>query len=113
MIIWSGWGFLVAVFVFGCSLVMEILVRSITGNENYYQQAIWPLAFALVLSGVISWFLGKRLNKPNDRNLIDKETGEEVILKKAKHKLFFIPMEYWGPILIGIAIIYIITKLLT
>lgn len=110
MIIWSGWGFLVAVFVFGCSLVMELLVSSITGNENYYQQAIWPLALALILSGVISWFMGKRLNKPGVKTLIDKDTGEEVILKNKRHRLFFIPMEYWGPILVVIALIYVITK---
>jgi hypothetical protein len=91
---------------------MELLVRSIIGNENYYQQAIWPLALALVISGVISWFLGKRLNKPRGRTLIDKETGEEVILKNTRHRLFFIPMEYWGPILLVIALIYVITKLL-
>ena len=112
MIIWSGWGFLVAVIVFGCSLVMEILIESVTGNESFYQQAIWPLALALALSGAICWFLGKYLNKPEERNLIDKETGEEVKLKNARHRLFFIRMEYWGPILLVIAIINIITKLM-
>jgi FtsH-binding integral membrane protein len=105
MIIWSGWGVLVAIIVFVSSLIMEILVESIQGSSSFYQQQNWPMTLALVISGVICWFLGKQLNKPSDRVLLDKETGEEVKLSGARHKLFFIKMEYWGLILIIIGII--------
>jgi hypothetical protein len=31
--------------------------------------------------------------------VIDKTTGKEIVLDRANHRLFFIPMYYWGPIL--------------
>lgn len=99
MVIWSGWGFLVAVITFTNSLIGELLCRHITGNNEYYQQHSWPFTVVFILSGVISWFLGKYLNKPqNDKIYIDKETREEVRLSK-KNTFFFIKMEYWGFIL--------------
>lgn len=98
MIIWSGWGFLVAIILFVNSLIGELLCRAITGNSEYYQQNSWPLTVVLILTGVICWFLGKYLNRTNDKIYIDKQTGEEVRLSK-KNRLFFIKMEYWGPIL--------------
>lgn len=92
MLIWSGLGFCVFVIMFGCSFIMEFLVESITGNNDFYQQESWPLAIALTLAGVTCWFLGKYLNKNGEQILIDKETGEEIILKNARHRFFFIKM---------------------
>lgn len=64
MIVWNGWGFLVAVIVFVNSLIGELLCRYITKNNEFYQQNTWPLSVVLILSGVICWFLGKYLNRP-------------------------------------------------
>lgn len=36
MIIWSGLGFLVFVFAFGCSLVMNLLINGLFQDESYY-----------------------------------------------------------------------------
>lgn len=109
MIIWKGLGFLVAVITFLLSLVMEVVTESITNNEMYYQENSLPLAIAILLSGIINGVLGKRLNKQKARTLIDKETGEEVILKN-DHSLFFIPMEYWGIILCVGAVLILFFK---
>ena len=105
MIIWSGYGFLVAIVVFVSSLVMNLLTDAITGNENFYGQANLPFTTSLILSGIICWFLGRYLNKPGEKTLVDKESGEEVVLSSARHRLFFIKMEYWGPILAVLGII--------
>jgi hypothetical protein len=110
MIIWSGLGFLVAVIVFAFCLGIEAAVSSLTGGSDFYRQAIWPIPLALVLSGAVCWFLGRRLNKPGGKTYIDKETGEEVILQNKRHSLFFIRMDYWGPILIIIALLYAILR---
>ncbi|WP_010233578.1 hypothetical protein [Clostridium arbusti] len=109
MIIWSGWGFLVAIILFINSFIGELLCRYITGNNEYYQQNSWPLTVVLILTGVICWFLGKYLNKPNDKVYIDKQTGKEVRLSKT-HKLFFIKMEYWGPILVIIGLVNLFVR---
>jgi hypothetical protein len=57
VIIWSGWGFLVAVIVFGASLATELVTEAV-GDDRFYQTQAWPLALALILSGVTIWTVG-------------------------------------------------------
>ncbi|PEW71395.1 UNVERIFIED_ORG: hypothetical protein EDC93_103606 [Bacillus cereus] len=109
MIIWSGWGFLVAIIVIINTLLGKVIFGSITGDATYFQDHSWPMAIMLIISGVMSWYLGKYINKPNGKVYIDAETGEKVMFNK-KHSLFFIKMEYWGPILGVIAIVTLITR---
>ncbi|MDM5428537.1 hypothetical protein SB773_16785 [Bacillus sp. SIMBA_074] len=109
MIIWSGWGFLVAIIVIINTLLGKVIFESITGDATYFQDHSWPMAVMFIISGVMSWYLGKYINKPNGKVYIDAETGEKVMFNK-KHSLFFIKMEYWGPILGVIAIVTLITR---
>lgn len=105
MIIWSGWGFMVAVIVFVASLVTELTVESAFADESYYQSHAWPLVVALLVSAAVAWLWGSHLNKQPGRTMIDKETGAEVVVGGGgHHRLFFIPMQYWGPILAALAI---------
>lgn len=103
MIIWRGWGFLVAVFVFGCSLVMELVTESVMRDDTYYQQQAWPLTSAIALAGLLSWFVGSALNRRGGRTVVDQATGETLTIG-GRHDFFFIPMQYWGPILFGLAL---------
>jgi hypothetical protein len=102
MIIWRGWGFLVAVFVFSASLAMELVTESLTGDDNFYQTQAWPLALAFVVAGIATWFAGKYLNAKDARTVIDKVTGKELTID-SRHDFFFVPMPYWGPALIALA----------
>jgi hypothetical protein len=104
MIIWRGWGFLVAVFVFGASLAMELVTESLTGDDDLYQAQAWPLALALVAAGIATWFVGKYLHAQGTRTVIDKVTGKELTIG-GRHDFFFIPMHYWGPALIALAVL--------
>ena len=47
------------------------------------------MAVMFIISGVMSWYLGKYINKPDGKVYIDAETGEKVMFNK-KHSLFFI-----------------------
>jgi hypothetical protein len=91
MIIWSGWGFIVALIVFGASLLAEVSIEASLHDGNYYQSHGWPLALALLGSAVVTWFLGSFLNRQPEQSAIP-------------HRFFFIPMQYWGPILAVVAI---------
>lgn len=102
LIVWRGYGWLVAVIVFGCSLVANLLFNA-TYGEGYYDRHRWPLALAMLIAGVICWTLGNRLRKRSDRVVIDKATGQEIIMNQSWHALFFIPMHLWGPVLGAIA----------
>lgn len=112
MIIWSRLGFLVAVFVFGCSLVADLMTNHFTGSEEYWNEHRWPFGVSLLVSASLSWVAGSRLARDRTRTLVDKETGEEVRVAP-NHTLFFIKMQLWGPILLVIGAIVIAMDLLT
>lgn len=98
MIIWQGWGILVAVFFVVATLLCDWAVGAVFG-ANYVKLHGWPMGVALLLAAAASWQFGRHLNGRPARIVIDKETGEEVALKSGTHSLFFIPMQYWGFIL--------------
>ena len=109
MIIWSGWGFLVAVIVFGASLTMEFVTEAVFRDDRLYQTHAWPLALALALSGGIIWTLGNYLHARGARTVIDKSTGQELTIG-ARHTFFFISMRYWGPLLLALSILPFVVR---
>ena len=50
------------------------------------------------MSAVVSWFVGKHLNERPGRRLVDPETDEEVVLRPAASTLFFVPVQWWAPL---------------
>jgi glycerol uptake facilitator-like aquaporin len=109
MIIWNRWGFLVPVITLGTCIVSEILWEFITKDEKFYQNNPEPLAIALLVAGIINISFGNWINRRKARRLVDKETGEEVILKD-NHSFFWIPIEYWGIVLIAWSIAELFLK---
>lgn len=109
MVIWSGLGFLVAVVTFGCLLATEILVEASFHDDQYYQAHGWPKLVAFVVAAAIVGVVGRRLSRRQGKVLIDPETGSEVIVGR-NHTFFFIPVEYWAPILLvlGVAFFFVI-----
>jgi len=98
MIIWSGLGFLVVVFVFGAALLCNWAFDAAWG-AGYYSAHHWTVGVAMFMGATWSWVVGNSLRKRTARTVIDEATGERFILDRVKHGLFFIPMHYWGPIL--------------
>ena len=104
VIIWRGLGFLVAVIVFGASLVANLMFNAVYGN-GYYDHHKWPFALSLICSALVCWFLGNYLRKRSDKIAIDKQTGREIVVNQSRHALFFIPMHWWAPILATLAVV--------
>jgi hypothetical protein len=102
MIIWRGWGFLVAIFTFGSSLAMELITESLVKDHDFYQREAWPFALALVVAGVVTWFVGKKLHAREARAVIDAATGQALTFGTS-HTFFFIRMDYWGVVLIALS----------
>src|SRR5262245_61252394 len=111
LLIWRGLGFLVAVIVFGCSLAANLIVIA-TRGEGYYDDHKWPFAVSLIVSAALCWFLGDYLRKRSDRIVIDKQTGEEFAINQSRHDFFFIPMRWWSPILLSIAVVLFVHEFL-
>lgn len=58
---------------------------------------------SLFLTGIIVWFLGKKLNADASKILVNPETGQQYKMG-VRHSLFFIPLHYWGPIFLLLSI---------
>jgi len=106
MVVWKGWGLLIAVFLFAFVLPVELLVEHYFG-EGQYKSLSWPVPLVFLLAAIPTTLVGIKLNNKPTRVLIDSETGEKVELK-SEHSLFWIPMRYWGVILVVLsALIYL------
>src|SRR5215208_6698883 len=94
MIIWSGWGWLVPAVVFIVSLVVQVIAKAASGQDQIYQEQPWLFATSTLLAGVIVWFLARYFDKKQGRVVIDKQTGQEMLLKSSD-SFFFVPMRFW------------------
>ncbi len=97
MLVWKGAGLLVIVFVFLFVLPIEMWVEH-TWGVGQYKALPWPIPLAILLGAIPTTITGIKLNGRPGRVLLDPETGEQVIIKP-RHSLFWIPMQYWGPIM--------------
>ena len=96
MIIWSGLGFLPVVVLFA-----SVFLFSLVLPEHLFDVG---LILGFLITAAFSWLMGKRLNEVEGRTVIDKKTGEEVTIKP-NHSLFWIKMEYWAFVAVGLAIL--------
>jgi hypothetical protein len=114
MIVWSGWGILVAVVAVVSFLVTGFVINAAMQNDQYYETHGWPklVAFAFAVAALIVWPLGRAFNRPRpDRGLLDPRTGEPAVMTPGGgHTLFFIPMEYWAPILLVLGVVFLFVK---
>ena len=102
MIVWSGFGYLVLVAV-GISLVsFELLVRTLTGDINYYSAHGWVIAIGVLLSAlVLRLVLNWLAIDSSQKRLIDPQTNQVYLVGRKDH-LFFVPLRYWPFVLMGI-----------
>ncbi len=90
MIIWSGWGILAVLLGVLGALGGSALGLAVTGTGTGQNLGG---ALGLGSAGVAIWYLGQRLNQPWSG--FDERTGQPVQIAN-RHRLFFVPMQYWG-----------------
>ena len=108
MIIWSGWGFLVAVF-YVVGYLIGIPVGGLVSSDPNVATAV-SFVIAGLLAGLGSFLLARQIEKGEGRAYIDEATQQRIVVRKSAGSLFFIPTRYWayaGPVL-GIAIAVLI-----
>jgi hypothetical protein len=105
MIIWQGFGFLVAVIAFAALVLTETVSERITGNDQFYQQHGWVILIGMLFAATLTYGLHRLLLLQKQRVLIDKATGEEVVLKP-NHSLFFIPVQLWPVVFVALGLIF-------
>ncbi len=99
MLVWSGLGIVVPVIF----LLVTVAVREGLQTTGFTDNL--ALMSGLLLSAVIVWFVGRKLNDPSKGRIVtDVETGERLLLQN-RHTFFWIKAEYWAlivPIVVGV-----------
>ena len=94
-LIWSGWGILVVPIVLVTSVVVGGLLQAALTAAGRPDLAFLAFFAGGMAAAAANWFIGKRLNSAPPRELLDPRTNERVLLYR-RHKLFWIPMQYWS-----------------
>ena len=96
--LFTGWGPLVVVVFLIITFGAQVLFRELTGDGRYFLHHPFVGLLIFAFAGLVTWFVGKFMNrKPLHVKELD-EHGRKLV-PKAKHTIWFIPAEYWGPLL--------------
>jgi hypothetical protein len=110
MLIWTGWGFAVPVVAFASLILAELAANAYFDDEFYYAENGWPKAVGMFLAAALLWFLGQFLHRDPGRTVIDKETGQELVIRRT-HTFFWIRVEYWALILVVVGVVVLVLDL--
>ena len=106
MMIWSGWGFAVALIGFASLVATEYFVERVTQDDQFYQDHGWPKMLGMTVAGLLLWVFCVWLDRTSPAS--DASTAESPREKlpsaTVEHSLFFIPIKYWTPLLLVIGI---------
>jgi hypothetical protein len=96
--LFSGWGPIVFVVFFVIAFGAQRLFWSYTGDGRYFIHN--PLVGLLVFAfaGIVVWLLGRFMNR-NPLQVEELDQHGRKLVPKARHTIWFIPAQYWGPIL--------------
>jgi hypothetical protein len=96
MLVWQGFGIAAALIPIGLIVVVTVLWGAIAGSSTPGERdSTLIIALAVLASAPLVYLLGKRLDARPGRTMVDKATGQEVVLRDA-HTLFFVGMKYWA-----------------
>ena len=101
--VWTRWGILVVLYG-----LAALVVGTVIGNASgLAERRLVAIGICEILAGIALWFTGVRMNRDVDRRLLDPKTGQEVVVRR-RHTLFWIPMQYWAPVLalIGLIVLF-------
>ena len=96
--LYTGWGPLVVVVFLVITFGAQVLFRELTGDGRYFFHH--PLLGLLIFAfaGLITWFVGKFMNR-KPLHVEELDAHGRKLVPKAEHTIWFIPAEYWGPLL--------------
>jgi len=100
--IWSRLGFLVPL------IWLSFAALSVFLKVHEYLGQPYDAILVLALCSLVYWFLGRYLNDETRLIFLSSDDPEAVPMRRGKHTLFFIPMEYWAFISGGLAILFLI-----
>jgi hypothetical protein len=107
--LFTGWGPLVVVVFIIITFGAQALFARLTGEGRYFlhHPLVGLLTFAL--AGTVVWFVGKYMNR-KPLEVIELDQHGRKLVPKARHTIWYIPAEYWGPLLFVLLSLIILFK---
>ena len=105
MIIWSGYGLLVALAYF-LGLMSYFIIKGLLVTHDYFVQSDgWFMVMIFLVSAGINHIFTKKLVPPSNRQVfVDKQTGKRIVFED-KSALFFIQNKYWTFIFLAVGLL--------
>jgi len=100
----KGYGLLVPFVFLGCFVLAEMAALVLAERAGNGQ---WVLGAALASAGIICWFLGHWLKRRGSL-LQDLRKGRQVNPEYCLRSFYWIKMEWWGPIFLGLGLLFLI-----
>lgn len=97
MIAYTGLGYLVLVLLVAPLIVFGAILNWGFGIDVLRTSSWWPLHSLIVLGAISIFVIGWRANRNLVEETIYEKTGPVRVLRP-RHTLYWIRMEYWGPI---------------
>ena len=98
MVVWQGYGFLVALIPLVLGLGAAFAADAIWGPGTIQRHGRLIYGAVALISGGLLFLLERRLSRRPKRVQVDKDTGSEVVLEDS-HTLWFIPLRFWAALL--------------
>jgi len=106
MIFWTGWGILVLPIGALGGLGGTSLASALGSSDNPNLGTV----LGLVAAGAVIWLLGRRLNTAQPG--FHPQTGQPVLYAN-RHRLWLLPMQWWGPIAAVVGVVVGVQSLLS
>lgn len=97
MISFTGLGYLTLVFFIAPFMVIGVILERSVGFDVLSATSRWPLHSLMILGAVLTFVLGRYFNRRMVEETIYEKTGPVKVFRP-RHTLYWIRMEYWGPI---------------
>jgi hypothetical protein len=102
LVVTRGYGLVVVGFA-----VLAMIAATLVSPAGDPDSVTALMGAFLVPAGIATWFIGKDLNRKATRQLVDPKTGEDVVVR-TDHSAFFLPLEWWGPMMAAFGIVLMI-----
>lgn len=99
MILYSGAGYLVFVFFIAPLVVIGAILFYVFGIDVLRSPSWWPLHSLMISGAILTFVIGSLLNRKMLVETTFEKSGPVRVLRP-RHTLYYIRMEYWGPIIL-------------
>jgi tetratricopeptide (TPR) repeat protein len=109
MIFTRGAGFLVLIICLVTLAAAQGVTLKITGDERFYDEHRWVALTAWLTAAALTYGLHRLLLLQKERVVIDKATGEELVLKP-EDSLLCVPVGWWPIVFVAFGVIAVFSE---